>query len=70
MTRYLEEAAALLRKSAETNEKANRSYPGLANDGRLRIAREFAALAAIDKGLLPAEMVQDVLRAITIRAGA
>ncbi|MFD5673691.1 hypothetical protein [Streptomyces sp. NPDC127040] len=64
MSRYLEEAAALLRKAAEANQKENSSYPSSLAKGCERIAREFAALAAIDKGLLPAEMVADVLRAI------
>ncbi|WP_438489544.1 hypothetical protein [Streptomyces sp. S186] len=67
MSRYLEEAADLLRKSAATNEKENADYNNGLMKGRERVAREFATLAAIDKGLLPADVVQDVLRAITDR---
>jgi len=70
MSRYLEEAAALLRKSAETNEREHARYPVNLGAGRERIAREFAALAAIDKGLLPAEITADILRAITDRRPA
>ncbi|MEU7149179.1 hypothetical protein AB0B15_14255 [Streptomyces sp. NPDC045456] len=72
MSRYLEEAAALLRKAAETHEEMVQKYictSGQANEPRERIARGFATLAAIDKGLLPAEMVQDVLHAVTGRNG-
>ncbi|MEV6102640.1 hypothetical protein [Nocardia sp. NPDC051981] len=65
MSRYLEEAAALLRKAAATNEEDNRNYPALLTEGRERIAKEFATLAAIDNGLLPADMLRDVLDAIT-----
>ncbi|GAA2629808.1 hypothetical protein [Streptomyces axinellae] len=77
MSHYLEDAAALLRKSAETNEKcywgADRGR--LAGDdrrlmeGRERIARQFAVLAAIDKGLLPAELTETVLDAIRKAGG-
>ncbi|MFK8844713.1 hypothetical protein [Streptomyces sp. Ac-502] len=72
MSRYLEEAADLLRKAAEANEKENGTscFPAsAANKGREQIALHFATLAAIDKGLLPAEMVQDVVRAFAGRNG-
>lgn len=64
MSRYLEEAANLLRKAAETNERDHAKWPASLAEGRERIAREFATLAAIDKGLLPAEITTDILRAI------
>lgn len=67
MSRYLEEAAALLRKSAGSNEALHASQPHTCNAGRERLAREFATLAAIDNGLLPAELTVDILRAITDR---
>ncbi|MFJ3950279.1 hypothetical protein ACIPXV_09440 [Streptomyces libani] len=69
MSRYLEEAAALLRNAVKVVEKkaSQAQYGDPYNDERMVVAREFATLAAIDKGLLPAEMVQDVLRAITDR---
>ncbi|RAJ70245.1 hypothetical protein K378_01410 [Streptomyces sp. Amel2xB2] len=69
MSRYLEEAAALLRKSAETNERDNTGYDGLLMKGRERIAGQFATLAAIDKGLLPAELTEAVLDAIRKAGG-
>ncbi|MFJ6608207.1 hypothetical protein [Streptomyces lydicus] len=74
MSRYLEEAAAQLRKATAEYEE-NRAKSTMPTSARLalaekreRIAQSFATLAAIDKGLLPAEIVQDVLRAITDRA--
>lgn len=70
MSRYLEEAAALLRKSAQANEEVNATYKESLIKGRERIAREFATLASIDKGLLSAEIVQDALAAITARHSA
>ncbi|MFF4848767.1 hypothetical protein [Streptomyces sp. NPDC001194] len=70
MSRYLEEAAALLRKSAEANEREWATYPPSLMKGRERIAREFASLAAIDKGLLPAEITDVILRAIADRHAA
>jgi hypothetical protein len=70
MSRYLEEAAELLRKSAQANEKRNADYLSNLMEGRERIARQFATLAAIDKGLMPAEITQDVIRAIADRPTA
>ncbi|MBT2477620.1 hypothetical protein [Streptomyces sp. ISL-94] len=69
MSRYLEEAAELLRKSVkETEATAARSgFPSSYNGDRMAVAREFATLAAIDKGLLPAEFTADILRAIADR---
>lgn len=53
MNRYLEEAAALLRKASEANEKPQFGEP--IRSVRVELAKEFAMLAAIDKGLIPAE---------------
>jgi len=64
MSRYLEEAAGLLRKSAQANEEQNATYPALLEQGRERIAREFAILVAIDKGLLPIEITEDVIESL------
>lgn len=63
MSRYLEEAAELLRKAAAANEEqyGTSRYPHSLMEGRERIARQFATLAAIDKGLLPADLTQAVL---------
>ena len=66
MSNYLEEAAALLRKAAEKNERENAGqyYGKMLIEGRERIAMKFAQLAAIDRGLLPAEMVGELLAQI------
>ncbi|MGI8308055.1 hypothetical protein [Saccharopolyspora hattusasensis] len=53
MSRYLEEAAGLLRKAAEDNERKNQRYDRLLCENRVTYAQAFAELAAIDKGLLP-----------------
>ncbi|WP_030888325.1 hypothetical protein [Streptomyces sp. NRRL S-1868] len=69
MSRYLEEAAALLRKSADTNEKKYAAYDSFLMEGRERIAKQFAVLAAIDRGLLPAELTETVLDALRKAGG-
>jgi hypothetical protein len=56
---YLEEAAALLRKVAETNEKENRTYGSIREKNRKDLAMRFAVLAAIEKGILPAGLTED-----------
>lgn len=70
MSRYLEEAADLLRKAARTNEDDNAGYARSLVQGRERIALEFATLAAIDKGLLPADITADVIKAVVDRQNA
>jgi len=76
MSRYLEEAAAQLRKATAEYEQncAESSMPTLSREAlavkRERIAKGFATLAAIDEGVLPAEITQDVLDAIVARATA
>jgi hypothetical protein len=57
VSNYLEEAAALLRKASDENEKTNRMYAVTLIQGRERIAGKFAQLAAIEKGLLPESLV-------------
>jgi len=65
MSRYLEEAAELLRKAAKSNEEEHAAkYPRLLAEGRERLAREFAILGAIDKGLLPIEITEDVIESL------
>lgn len=64
MSEYLEEAAKLLRKAAEDNERANGRREVELGRGRERVAMKFAQLAAIDKGLIPTEMVGDLLTQI------
>jgi len=59
--RYLEEAAALIRKAAEGTEREHaRGGVVFLNARRLEYARAFALLAAIDAGLLPHEMAEVV----------
>ncbi|MFK8850471.1 hypothetical protein [Streptomyces sp. Ac-502] len=73
MSRYLEEAAALLRKAAEAHERSCKTNTLMTTEQDIKrresLARHFATLAAIDKGLLPAEMVQDAVRAFAGRNG-
>jgi hypothetical protein len=61
---FLDEAAALLRKSAATNEQRNGRDDfrrDLLMEGRERIAMKFAQLAAIENGLIPVELVGELL---------
>lgn len=58
---YLEEAAALLRKAAQTNEGVNARFDPSLNKGRERIARLFAELAAIELGVIPASLAKDLI---------
>lgn len=70
---YLEEAAELLRKAAEMNEKTH-TVLGTArtrheiNGGRERIAMKFAQLGAIERGVFPVELAAELWR--DLRAGA
>lgn len=66
MSRYLEEAAALLRKAAADNEMTatREGWPrsdSEISEGRERIALKFAQLAAIENGVMPVEMAQMIL---------
>ncbi|MFE8961766.1 hypothetical protein [Streptomyces iakyrus] len=76
MSRFLEEAAAQLRKATAEYEQncAESTSPRVSRatlaENRERIAQGFATLAAIDKGLLPAEIAQDVIRAVLDRTTA
>jgi hypothetical protein len=76
MSRYLEEAAEQLRKATAEYEAncAASDIPFLAKkalaEKRECIARGFAALAAIDNGLLPAEITSDVIDTLVSRATA
>jgi hypothetical protein len=62
VSRYLEEAAALLRKAADANEK--QTY-GPSHGTRVELAGRFAELAAIEaaieSGQLPASLVETLL---------
>ncbi|MBR8638633.1 hypothetical protein KEF29_03290 [Streptomyces tuirus] len=63
MSRYLSEAAEVLKKADAANDKALVPQQEI----RLKIANGFATLAAIDNGLLPAEVTQDVIAAVVAR---
>jgi hypothetical protein len=65
MSDYLEEAAAELRKARAANERdaSDRFLVRQVREERARIAEAFTCLAAIERGLLPAEMVPDGERA-------
>lgn len=67
---YLEEAAQQLRTIAADTDKAatQTSYPARYADERHRIADGFAALAAIEQGLIPAAMVADIVARATKEA--
>ncbi|MFJ8541763.1 hypothetical protein ACIRFH_07025 [Streptomyces sp. NPDC093586] len=57
MRDYLSEAAEILRRADRANESER--YPN--DDLRLRIARQFAELAAVERGQLPASVVEMIL---------
>ncbi|HEX5566079.1 MAG TPA: hypothetical protein VFY14_03935 [Streptomyces sp.] len=65
MNRYLEDAARVLKNLEERIDK------GVSVNDRPRvlldIARGYANLAAIDKGLIPADVIEDVIRAVADR---
>jgi hypothetical protein len=58
---YLEEAAVLLLKASEANERdaSNRNLEEIVRDRRMEIAAAFTRLAAIERGLLPSDMNPD-----------
>ncbi|MFD5090410.1 hypothetical protein ACFWMR_07405 [Amycolatopsis thailandensis] len=69
MSQYLDKAADLIAKAAVSNEHHNgptASWPQPAayQENAIRLADAYAALAAIEHGVLPAALVQRVLDAI------
>lgn len=66
MNKYLDQAAALLAKAADANERENRGFSNL-HKHRLEIAERYAALGAIEAGVVPAALVQELLAALTAR---
>lgn len=60
MTNYLEAAAALVKKVADDNESRWSSTPGAAESGRVQCAKLYALFGAIDKGILPAPMAEEI----------
>lgn len=59
MTNYLEAAAALVKKMSDNNE-ANRSSSSSLDAYRTDYVKLYALLAAIDKGILPAPMAEEI----------
>lgn len=68
MNGYLEEAAAQLRKAAESADRMIHESDQV--DARERIALGFAHLAAVESGLIPPRMVGDILAALVRSEGA
>jgi hypothetical protein len=64
MSQYLERAAELLKKVVDYNERNSSEYER--NEGRLKISTYYAALAAIDKGLLPQHLADDLYGQLSI----
>ena len=62
MPNYLEEAAATLRKAAEAVEREDSTF--MASDLG-RISRGFVIIAALEKGVLPAESVAQLMNWLT-----
>lgn len=60
MSTYLQKAAALIddASSAATGSGSNAAV----SDRKLSCARAYAALAAIDKGLLPAPVAEEIYK--------
>jgi hypothetical protein len=67
MSRYLEEAADILRAASRDLEENAKTFRGDFQSQRVELANGFAALAAIERGLLPASVVEAVVEAILAR---
>jgi hypothetical protein len=76
MNDYLQEAAELLRRATKESDEAFRERAALGStisarrdliESSERIAMKFAQLGAIEAGLIPAEMIQDLLAAAALR---
>lgn len=60
MTNYLEAAAALVKQAVEASEKENRDYPSILAAERVKHAKVYALLGAIDKGLMPEPVAEEI----------
>ncbi|GAB3646032.1 hypothetical protein [Glycomyces tarimensis] len=60
MSKYLDAAAALVKKAADDNEQRWGSTPGAAESGRVEFAKLYALLAAVDKGLMPEAVAEEI----------
>jgi hypothetical protein len=60
MTNYLEAAAALVKKAADANETDRGRFESYRDDKRVEYAKTYALLAAIDKGLMPEAVAEEI----------
>lgn len=60
MSKYLEAAAELVKKAAEDNERRHASSPSFRESGQVEFAKLYALLAAIDKGLMPEAVAEEI----------
>ncbi|WP_435070874.1 hypothetical protein [Amycolatopsis thermoflava] len=60
MSEYLRKAADMLAKAEAANAANRVRNDADKNETRLRIARDYALLAAIDKGLLPEQTAENL----------
>jgi hypothetical protein len=62
MSDYLRKAAELIDKAVAAKETDCTQYPTLAEGTRMRAATAYTALAAIDKGLMPPQLAENIYR--------
>lgn len=60
MTNYLEAAADQLKQAIEASEKDNAGYLGILAAERVKHAKVYALLGAIDKGLMPEAVAEEI----------
>jgi hypothetical protein len=65
MTNYLESAAALVKKMADENE-ANTKY----DSTRVECVKLYALLGAIEKGLMPSAVAEEIYGQLRSKDGA
>lgn len=58
MTNFLEAAAALVKKASDENEQS--TSHGYRNERRVEYAKVYALLAAVDKGLMPKAVAEEI----------
>jgi hypothetical protein len=67
---YLEEAAKLLHAATYTADADEYASTEERYSRRIQLAGEFAKLAAIERGQIPAELLGEVVTAVMDRRGA
>jgi len=60
MTNYLEAAAALVKKASDANESKPGRVDSVRDDCRIEYAKVYALLGAIDKGLMPEAVAEEI----------